>query len=77
MLQDGGEGHGDRGQGEADRDTRDGVHGEANLAHEGIKVSVHQRDEDYNNDGVDVLHFVVGHSVELHTAGCFPFVNVC
>ena len=69
VLDDGGKGHGEGGEGEADGDAGDGVHGEAELAHEGVEEFVEEGDEDYDNDGVDVLHFVVGHAVELHAAG--------
>lgn len=68
MLEDGGESHRQRGQGKADGDTGHGVHGEAHPTKEGVDELVEDGDEDDDDDGVDVLHLVVGHAVQLHAA---------
>jgi len=68
MLEDGGESHRQRGQGKADCDTGHGVHGEAHPTKEGVDELVEDGDEDDNDDGVDVLHLVIGHAVQLHAA---------
>ena len=76
VLDDSREGHGERGEDEPPGDTRDGVHGEPSLAEEGVDDLVENGDEDDDDDGVDVLHFVVGHAVELHRSGLRDEVGV-
>lgn len=76
VLDDCREGHAEPREDEAPCDPGDGVHGETSFAEEGINNFVHDGDEDDDDDGVDVLHFVVGHAVELHGAGLGDEVGV-
>ena len=69
MLNDGCESHRQGGQGESNCNAGDGVHGEPHLPHEWIEEFVQQRDEYDDDDWVNVLHFVVGHTVQLHGTG--------
>lgn len=68
MLNDSSESHRKRGQGEANGDTSDGIHGKAHIPKEWVDELVHDGDEDDDDDGINILHLVVGHTVQLHLA---------
>ncbi len=68
MLDDSSKSHRKRGQAEANGDTSHGIHWEAHLAKERVKELVQNGDEYDDDDGVDILHFVVGHTMQLHAA---------
>lgn len=69
MLGYGCVGHCQGGEDEAKGYTGDGPEGDADFAKGRVDEAVDDGDEDYDGEGVDVLHDVVGDAVELHCAG--------
>lgn len=71
MLGYGCVGHCQGGEDEAKGYAGDGAEWDANFAEKRVDETVEDGDEDYDGEGVDILHDVVGDTVELHCAGLF------
>lgn len=69
MLGYGCVGHCQGGEYEAEGYASDGPEGDADFAEGRVDEAVDDGDEDYDGEGVDVLHDVVGDAVEFHCAG--------
>lgn len=69
MLGYGCVGHCQGGKYEAEGYASDGPEGDADFAEGRVDEAVDDGDEDYDGEGVDVLHDVVGDAVEFHCAG--------
>lgn len=66
MLDDGGVGHADGCEHEADGDTHDGTELDAHAAEDGVENTIQEWSEDQDGDGVEVLHEIVRHAVTDH-----------
>jgi hypothetical protein len=69
VLNDSSVDHGHRRNPETSDDTVDGREGNLVLAEEGEEELVHERQENDNGDGVEVLHQIVGNAVTSHLTG--------
>ena len=76
VLDDGGEGHGERSENKAPSDTSNRIHGEACPAEERVDNLIENGNKDDDDERVDVLHFVVGDAVQLHGTGLCDEVGV-
>lgn len=66
VLDNGGVGEAESGEGETDGDTGNGTKLDAGAAEDRVDDTVEDRGEDQNRDGIEVLHEIVGHTVALH-----------
>ena len=70
MLDNSGIGHRKRAQKESPGDASDGLEFDPNSSKCRVNETVHDGNEDDEGKGVDVLHDVVGDSVQLHGSSC-------
>ncbi|ANB15293.1 hypothetical protein AWJ20_2920 [Sugiyamaella lignohabitans] len=59
-------GHRERSKDESPEDSSDGLTLDTNLSQSGVYNSLHDRDEDHNGNGINVLHDIVGESMKFH-----------
>ena len=66
VLNDSCIGHGKGSEDEAHCDSCDGAEGNANFSEAGVDDTVHDRDEDNDGNGINILHDIVRDAVEFH-----------